>query len=93
MFIKTDHRYCENYYRTEKTLDNAMESCINDEKCKFFFNEPCNDEGPFKMCQNQSELQISEFDICAYAKKEAAKLEKRISVPNFEACDWGLKNI
>ena len=88
--IKKEKTYCKNHYRTEDTLGNAIAACNNDDHCRLFYNSPCNDEGPFKLCQNESDLQRSENDSCTYTKIEKKKIQRRIPVPNNGKCDTGL---
>ena len=53
--IKTEKKLCPNHYRYENTMESAIEACNADDKCQHFFNKPCSDEGPFKLCNTQVE--------------------------------------
>ena len=87
---KKEQSYCKNHYRTENKLENAIEACNKDNNCSLFYNSPCNDEGPFQLCQNESYLKRAKNDSCTYAKIEKKKIQKRIPVPNHGKCDPGL---
>ena len=69
-FTKVDGKYCKTHYKEEVTLEKATEKCKNDEDCTLFYSNSCNDEGPFKLCQNQSEIEDFNSTTCAYSKKQ-----------------------
>ena len=69
-FTKVDGKYCKTHYKEEITLEKATKECKNDKECTLFYSNSCNDEGPFKLCQNQSDLQDLSSTYCAYSKKQ-----------------------
>ena len=69
-FTKLKGKSCKSYYHVEDTLQRATEICKTDVKCKVFYSTLCTDEGPFRLCQDQFDLQDSDSESCAYLKKE-----------------------
>ena len=69
LFTKTFCMSCVNDYKTTDSFVNAIETCASNEKCKMVFSTTCNDEGPFKLCENTLDLPSSVPNHCAYVKK------------------------
>ena len=73
-FTKVGDKLCENHYHEEYTLVKATEKCKADENCKMFYSSSCTDEGPFRLCHNQSDSLAQNTSTCAYSKKETEGL-------------------
>ena len=61
--------HCINDYKTTDTLSSAVELCEKDKECGLFYNNACNDEGPFKLCRNFTDLRNSTSETCVYTKR------------------------
>ena len=68
-FAKIEKKYCKNHYHNEDTLQRAIDRCNADENCKMFYSNTCNDEGPYRFCENFSDWENSTSKTCLYMKE------------------------
>ena len=86
-FVKIKDSYCQNEYGKADTMNEAIKVCEKNPTCKMFYNEGCNDVGPFRFCQNLSDIKNASSGSCIYVKKEnPCGLFKGIPSDNAQSC-------
>ena len=69
MFRKVSKASCWKTVDSTETLDQAIVRCTNDKNCSMFYNDACDDTGPFKICGTADHSIDSLNGSCAYVKQ------------------------
>ena len=68
--FKPTYKICENNYKTEKILYDALNACAEDEKCKMINRNSSNEGGPFTLCRNASYIEDTRFQTYSSFEKK-----------------------
>ena len=78
------------------TLHSAIEECTKNDNCQMFYSPTCNTDGPFKLCQHESDVQESAVETCAYSKiTDSSEIpiiqrENGKNIPPYNSRSYGL---
>ena len=68
-FLKMEGQPCVNYYHEEESFHTAAEKCNTDNECEMFYSNSFDEEGTFRLCQNQTDVSNSTSKTWTYRKK------------------------
>ena len=71
-------KQCENSYGNYTTLKDALEECEQDYYCQMVYNEKCDDDGTFTLCNKLEGLETLTERSCIYKKSKKFNDSRRV---------------